>query len=174
METPESTAKTGASAIDRLLAANRAYIEEDFQGMLPLRPSRQLAVVACMDSRMPLFGILGLKPGEAHILRNAGGVITDDVIRSLVLSQRFMGTHEIVLVHHTDCGLMRVSEDTLRAEIERETGMRPSFSFESFQDPYANVRQSIRRLQNSPYLQHRDSISGFVYAVETGELHEVR
>jgi carbonic anhydrase len=174
LETPGSSEKTGASAVGRLLAANRAYVEGNFRGMLPLRPSRQLAVVACMDSRMPLFGILGLKPGEAHILRNAGGVITDDVIRSLVLSQRFMGTREIVLVHHTDCGLMRVSEDQLRSEIERETGVRPSFSFESFQDPHANVRQSIRRLQNSPYLQHRELISGFVYAVETGALEEVR
>jgi carbonic anhydrase len=163
----------GAAVTPRLLAANRVFVAEDFEGMLPLRPSSALAVVACMDSRMPLFGILGLKKGEAHILRNAGGVITDDVIRSLVLSQRFMGTREIVLVHHTDCGLMRVSEDQLRSEIERETGMRPSFSFESFQDPYANVRQSIRRLQSSPYLQHRDRISGFVYAVETGELHPV-
>lgn len=173
LESHESSEKKGPALIDRLRAANRKYMQAGFEGMLPLRPSRAMAVVACMDSRMPLFGILGLRPGEAHILRNAGGVITDDVIRSLVLSQRFMGTNEIVLVHHTDCGLMRVSEDQLRTEIERETGMRPSFSFESFQDPYANVRQSIRRLQNSPYLPHRDRISGFVYAVETGELHTV-
>lgn len=168
------TAHPDPSTVARLLAANRAYVEEGFEGFLPLRPAREMAVVACMDSRMPLFGILGLKPGEAHILRNAGGVVTDDMIRSLVLSQRFMGTREIVLVHHTDCGLMRVSEDQMRTEIEREIGVRPSFSFESFQDPYANVRQSIRRLELSPYLPHRDRISGFVYAVETGELHEVR
>jgi len=163
-----------SSTVPQLLQANRAYVTKGFQGMLPLRPARELAVVACMDSRMPLFGILGLRPGEAHILRNAGGVVTDDVIRSLVLSQRFMGTREIVLVHHTDCGLMRVSEDQLRTEIERDVGVRPSFSFESFQDPYANVRQSIRRLELSPYLPHRDRISGFVYSVESGELHAVR
>lgn len=158
---------------DEYLKNNEEYAKS-FSGPLPMPPSKHVAVVACMDARLDVYRILGLKDGEAHVIRNAGGVITDDVIRSLVLSQRFMGTREVVLVHHTDCGLMRVSEDQLRAEIERETGMRPSFSFESFQDPYANVRQSIRRLQNSPYLPHRDRISGFVYAVESGELQEVR
>ena len=132
-----------------------------------------MAIVACMDSRMPIFAILGLKSGEAHIIRNAGGVVTDDVIRSLLLSQRLMGTREIVLVHHTDCGLSKISEDALRAELERDTGLRPRFAFESFQDPYADVRQSIRRLQRSPFLPHRDAIRGFVYEVETGYLRPV-
>jgi carbonic anhydrase len=170
---PSPRAPTEPSVTERLLAANREYAAREFAGMLPLRPSLRLAVVACMDSRMPIFRVLGLKSGEAHIIRNAGGVITDDVIRSLVLSQRFMGTREIVLVHHTDCGLTKISEDQLRAELERDTGLAPRFTFEAFQDPYANVRQSLRRVHLSPYLAHRDRVRGFVYAVETGLLQEV-
>jgi carbonic anhydrase len=158
---------------DDFLDANRRWAEDGFSGMLPLAPARKLAVVACMDSRMPIFAILGLKSGEAHVIRNAGGVVTDDVIRSLVLSQRFMGTREIVLVHHTDCGLMRISEDAMRADLERDTGLRPRFTFEAFQDPYADVRQSVRRLRMSPFLAHRDRIRGFVYEVESGFLREV-
>lgn len=161
------------SAEDQLLDANRKYARELFVGPLPLAPARRMAIVACMDSRMPIFAILGLRSGEAHILRNAGGVVTDDVIRSLILSQRLMGTREIVLVHHTDCGLSKISEDALRAELERDTGLRPRFAFESFQDPYADVRQSIRRLQTSPFLAHRDKIRGFVYDIATGLLDEV-
>jgi len=149
------------------------YSRDGFAGMLPLRPSRSLAIVTCMDSRMPIFAILGLRPGEAHIIRNAGGVVTDDVVRSLLLSQRLMGTREIVLVHHTDCGLTKISEDRMRSELERDTGMRPWFAFESFQDPYADVKQSILRLRRSPFLVHRDRISGFVYEVESGLLHPV-
>lgn len=161
------------SAEDQLLDANRKYARELFVGPLPLAPARRMAIVACMDSRMPIFAILGLRSGEAHILRNAGGVVTDDVIRSLILSQRLMGTREIVLLHHTDCGLTKISEDALRAELERDTGLRPRFAFESFQDPYADVRQSIRRLQTSPFLAHRDKIRGFVYDIATGLLDEV-
>lgn len=158
---------------DPILDSNRQYAVSTFVGPLPLAPSRHMAVVACMDSRMPIFAILGLRSGEAHIIRNAGGVVTDDVIRSLILSQRLMGTREIVLVHHTDCGLTKISEDQLRAELERDTGLRPRFAFESFQDPHADVRQSIRRLQTSPFLKHKDQIRGFVYDVATGFLHEV-
>ena len=161
------------SAEDQLLDANRKYARELFVGPLPLAPARRMAIVACMDSRMPIFAILGLQSGEAHIIRNAGGVVTDDVIRSLLLSQRLMGTREIVLVHHTDCGLTKVSEDRMRHELEEATGMRPWFAFESFSDPYSDVRQSIRRLQRSPFLPHRDAIRGFVYEVETGYLREV-
>ncbi|MCY2959084.1 MAG: carbonic anhydrase [Planctomycetota bacterium] len=161
------------SAEDDLLDANLKYAHDGFAGPLPLAPARHLAIVACMDSRMPIFAILGLRSGEAHILRNAGGVVTDDVIRSLIISQRLMGTREIVLVHHTDCGLTKISEDTLRAELERDTGIRPRFAFESFQDPYADVRQSIRRLQTSPFLKYRDRIRGFVYDVSSGLLREV-
>lgn len=161
------------SAEDDLLEANRKYARSIFAGPLPLAPARRMAIVACMDSRMPIFPILGLRPGEAHILRNAGGVVTDDVIRSLILSQRLMGTREIVLLHHTDCGLTKISEDALRAELERDTGLRPRFAFESFQDPYADVQQSIRRIQTSPFLLDRERVRGFVYDVESGLLRVV-
>jgi carbonic anhydrase len=164
----------GVDQTDDLLANNRRYAEEKFPGMRPLRPARAMAIVACMDSRMDLFDMLGLANGDAHVIRNAGGVVTDDVIRSLVLSQRAMGTRTIVLVHHTDCGLAKVSEDDLRQELEAETGMRPTWAFDSFRDPFADVRQSIRRLQASPWLQSADDIRGFVYDVETGRLNEVQ
>jgi carbonic anhydrase len=157
-----------------ILAHNEAFVRERFIGMRPLSPARQMAVVACMDSRMPIFPLLGLQPGDAHVIRNAGGVVTDDVIRSLTLSQRAMGTRAIVLVHHTDCGLTKISEDEMRAELEAATGHAPRFPFEAFKDPYANVRQSIRRLRNSPFLLHKDEILGFVYDVQTGRLHEVK
>jgi carbonic anhydrase len=158
---------------DDLAANAHRYATERFPGPRPLRPARALAVVACMDSRMDLFGILGLDPGDAHIIRNAGGVVTDDVVRSLVLSQRFMGTDAIVLVHHTDCGLMRVSEDGLRAELETETGMRPTWTFDAFDDPFADIRQSITRLQHNPFVTSKDHIYGFVYDVQSGVLHPV-
>lgn len=158
---------------DDLIDHNREYAKHAFAGPLPLRPSRKMAIVACMDSRMPIFQILGLRSGEAHIIRNAGGVVTDDVIRSLLLSQRKMGTEEILLVHHTDCGLTKISEDEMRKELERDTGMRPWFALESFQDPFVDVRQSMLRLRRSPFLLHRDRIRGFVYEVESGLLHEV-
>jgi len=158
---------------DKILESNQRYMRSGFVGPLPLAPGRHMAVVACMDSRMPIFAILGLKPGDAHIIRNAGGVVTDDVIRSLILSQRLMGTREIILVHHTDCGLTKISEDQLRKELERDTGMLPRFAFESFQDPYVDIRQSIRRLRQSPFLPYHDQIRGFVYDVETGYLNEV-
>jgi carbonic anhydrase len=171
---PEPAEETPDSLLDDLVERNRRYARESFGGLLPLRPRRKLAVVACMDSRMPVFSILGLAPGEAHIVRNAGGVITDDVIRSLVLSQRLMGTESIVLIPHTASGLTKISEDDLRATLETETGMRPSFAFEAFRDPYDNVRQSMRRLRLSPFLLHRDRIRGFVYDVANGLLEEVR
>ncbi len=158
---------------DPLLDANRKYAQDIFVGPLPLTPAQHMAVVACMDSRMPIFPMLGLSSGDAHVIRNAGGVVTDDVIRSLLISQRLLGTREIVLIHHTDCGLMKVSEDDMRAELERETGLRPRFSMESFKDPYTDVRQSILRLKSSPFLPYRDKIRGFVYDVTTGLLNEV-
>jgi carbonic anhydrase len=157
---------------DDIFENARRYAETRFEGDRPLRPARALAVVACMDSRMDLFGLLGLHAGDAHIIRNAGGVVTDDVIRSLVLSQRFMGTRSIVLLHHTDCGLMRVSEDALRRELEEETGIRPNFSFEAFTDPADNVRQSMLRLALSPFIVHKNDIRGFVYDVHTGRVTE--
>jgi len=132
-----------------------------------------MAVVTCMDSRMDIFALLGLGNGEAHIIRNAGGVITDDVIRSLCLSQRHLGTREVVLVHHTDCGLQQVSEDGMRAEIEEDIGVKPWWAFESFDDPYVDVRQSMRRLEMTPFIPFKEHVRGFVYDVGTGLLHEV-
>ena len=157
---------------DELVANNTQYVETFTDHDLALRPRRKLAVVACMDSRMDIFQMLGLAHGDAHIIRNAGGVVTDDVIRSLVLSQRLLGTREIVLLHHTDCGMQQVIGDKLKDEIEAETGIRPSWAIESFKDPYQNVRQSIRRLQVNPFIQHKEHIRGFVYRVESGHLDE--
>lgn len=169
------SARTDASFVpntDELLANNARYVETFAGRDLALRPRRKLAIVACMDSRMDIFAMLGLAHGEAHVIRNAGGVVTDDVIRSLVLSQRLLGTREIILLHHTDCGMQRLTGDTLKDEIELETGIRPGWSTESFKDPYQDVRQSIRRLQVSPFIQHKEHIRGFVYRVEDGHLDE--
>jgi len=157
---------------DELLANNASYAETFADHDLQVQPRRRLAVVACMDSRMDIFEMLGLAHGEAHIIRNAGGAVTDDVIRSLVISQRLLGTREIILLHHTDCGLQRLVGDTLKDEIETETGVRPSWATESFKDPYQDVRQSIRRLQVSPFIAHKEHIRGFVYRVEDGHLEE--
>lgn len=158
---------------DRLLANNEAFAERLDHGHLDVRPSLQLAIVACMDSRLDVFAALGLHDGEAHVLRNAGGVITDDVIRSLALSQRRLGTREIILIHHTDCGLEKVTDDGFRAELQEETGMAPAFAIESFTDVEASVRQSIARVRNSPFIPHRDRVRGFVYEVDSGRLTEV-
>ena len=157
---------------DELIANNVRYVETFDDHDLALRPRRKLAVVACMDSRMDIFQMLGLAHGDAHIIRNAGGVVTDDVIRSLVLSQRLLGTREIILLHHTDCGMQRLTGDTLQDEIEAETGLRPAWALESFKDPYQDVRQSIRRLQVNPFIAHKEHIRGFVYRVEDGYLDE--
>ncbi len=158
---------------DDLVARNAEHVKRLDGTHHDVRPSRSLAVVACMDSRMDIFAILGLENGEAHIVRNAGGVITDDAIRSLCLSQRFMGTREIILLHHTDCGLHNLDVVKFNDEFERDVGVRPPWKLEAFTDPYANVRQSIRRLELSPFLAHRDLIRGFVYDVDTGRLDEV-
>ena len=158
---------------EELLRYNRAFSETFPDAGLPLAPHRQLAVVACMDSRMDMFQILGLAHGDAHIIRNAGGVVTDDVIRSLVLSQRFLDTQEIILVHHTNCGLQQVNEDDFKHQIESEVGVRPWWALESFRDPYTDVAQSIGRLRLNPFLRYKEHIRGFVYDVETGLLHEV-
>jgi len=158
---------------DELLERNRAFAATFPDHDLQVRPIRRLAVVACMDSRMDTFRLLGLEHGEAHVIRNAGGVVTDDVIRSLCLSQRALGTREIILVHHTDCGLHQVSEDAFKAELEAELGIKPWWALESFTDPYADVRQSIQRLRLTPFVPYKDHIRGFVYDVRTGELVEV-
>ena len=161
------------AGIDELLARNRAFAAAFDRGHLDVRPSLRLAIVACMDSRLDVFAALGLEDGQAHILRNAGGVITDDVIRSLAISQRSLGTEEIVLIHHTDCGLELITDDGFRAELQEATGMAPAFAIESFTDVEADVRQSMARLRHSPFLLHRDRVRGFVYDVDTGVLREV-
>jgi carbonic anhydrase len=158
---------------DELVAGNERFAESFGDQDLQVSPTRQMAVVTCMDSRMDIFPLLGLGHGEAHIIRNAGGVITDDVIRSLCLSQRYLGTREIVLVHHTDCGLQMVTEDGLKAEIEAEIGVKPWWAVESFDDPYVDVRQSMRRLEMTPFVPYKDHVRGFVYDVLTGLIEEV-
>ena len=158
---------------DELLELNQVSATSFASAGLQVSPMRQLAIVSCMDSRMDTFQILGLAHGEAHIIRNAGGVITDDVIRSLCLSQRFMGTREIILMHHTDCGLSKVTEDSFKADLESELGIKPWWALESFVDPVADVRQSIHRLKRSPFITFKDHIRGFVYDVDTGLLDEV-
>lgn len=156
-----------------LLAHNERYVHEFTDGELSLRPARHLAIVACMDSRMDIFEMLGLAHGDAHVIRNAGGVVTDDVIRSLVLSQRLLGTREIILIHHTNCGLQAITEDAFKAELEAEVGIKPWWALECFTDPYSDTRQSINRLLQSPFVQYKDHIRGFVYDVADGRLHEV-
>jgi carbonic anhydrase len=159
--------------IDELIANNRAFAESLPVRHLDVRPSRRLAIVTCMDSRLDVFSALGLAHGEAHVLRNAGGVITDDVIRSLAISQRRLGTREVMLVHHTDCGMEKLSDDGFRAELREATGVSPSFAIESFEDAEADVRQSIRRVRRSSFVAHRDAVRGFVYDVDTHRLREV-
>jgi carbonic anhydrase len=159
--------------IDDLLDNNRAFAAHYAHGHLDVRPSLRLAIVTCMDSRLDIFAALGLQDGQAHILRNAGGVITDDVIRSLAISQRRLGTEQIALIHHTDCGLQLVTDDGFRAELQEATGMAPSFAIESFTDVESDVRQSIVRVRHSPFLLHRGDVRGFVYDVDTGQLREV-
>lgn len=159
--------------INDLVVRNRDFAADFADADLQVEPTRQLAIVTCMDSRMDIFALLGLGHGEAHIIRNAGGVITDDVIRSLCLSQRALGTREVVLIHHTDCGLSKIDETSFRAELEAELGIKPTWATEAFTDPYADVRQSIRRLENSPFVAAKGHISGFVYDVTTGLLNDV-
>jgi len=161
------------SLIDELVANNRAFAERFDRGHLDLQPSRRLAIVTCMDSRIDVFAALGLGDGDAHVLRNAGGLITDDVIRSLAISQRRLGTEAIMLIHHTDCGMQSITDDGFRAELQQATGMAPAFAIESFTDVDANVRQSILRVRRSPFLLHRDRVRGFVYDVDSGRLREV-
>ena len=159
--------------IDELVANNRAFAAALPAVHLDVRPRRRLAVVTCMDSRLNAFAALGLGDGEAHILRNAGGVITDDVIRSLAVSQRRLGTREVMLIHHTDCGMQALTDDGFRAELQAATGVAPAFAIESFTDVEADVRQSILRVRRSPFIPHRDVVRGFVYDVDTHELREV-
>jgi carbonic anhydrase len=161
------------SQTEELIAHNEQYAASFDQGDLPLPPARKVAVVACMDARLHVHGLLGLDDGDAHVIRNAGGVVTDDAIRSLAISQRLLGTEEIVLIHHTDCGMLTFTDDQFKADIERETGIRPEWAAEAFPDLEGDVRQSMARIQASPFIPRKDSVRGFVYEVETGRLREV-
>jgi len=158
---------------DELLRNNEAYVASFEHGELPLPPGKKLAVVACMDARLDVHAILGLAPGDAHVIRNAGGVVTDDEIRSLAISQRLLGTEEIILIHHTDCGMLTFTDDAFKRSIQDETGVKPEWAAESFPDLDEDVKQSIGRIKASPFVPHKDAIRGFVYAVETGKLREV-
>jgi len=160
------------SVTDEYVQNNPAYAEQ-FDGPLPMPPSRHTAVVACMDARLNVYGVLGLREGESHVVRNAGGVTTDDVIRSLAISQRLLGTTEIILIHHTDCGMLTFTDDAFKRSIQDETGIKPPWSAESFTDLDEDVRQSIARIKASPFIPHKDAIRGFVFDVATGKLNEV-
>lgn len=158
---------------DELLARNQAYAATFAHGELPAPPAGKVAIVACMDARLNLFAALGLREGEAHVIRNAGGVVTDDVIRSLAISQRMLGTQEVVLVHHTGCGMLTFTDAEFAQALERDTGSTPSWSAGAFSDLEGDVRESVARIKASPFLPHRDVVRGFVYEVETGRLRQV-
>jgi carbonic anhydrase len=161
------------TVIEELLKNNEAYARNFKKGSLPMPPGKRIAVLACMDARLDTHRLLGLDEGDAHVIRNAGGVVTDDVIRSLVISQRLLGTTEIVLIHHTDCGMLTFKDDEVKARIEADTGIRPGFALEAFPDLAADVRQSIARIKASPFVPHKEAVRGFIYDVKTGRLSEV-
>ena len=161
------------SVTDQLLANSEQYAAGFDKGDLPMPPGRHVAVLACMDARLNVYGILGLQEGEAHVIRNAGGVVTEDAVRSLTISQRLLGTSEIILIHHTDCGMVTFKDDDVKQQILDDVGIRPPFALEAFPDEYEDVRQSIARIKASPFILHTDAIRGFVYDVHTGKLIEV-
>jgi carbonic anhydrase len=161
------------SVTDELIANNESYSAHFDNGDLPLPPAKKVAVLACMDARLDPARVLGLHEGDAHVIRNAGGVVTDDEIRSLAISQRLLGTEEIVLIHHTDCGMLTFSDDDFRRSVQEETGIKPEWAAEAFGDLDEDVRQSIARIKASPFIPRKDAIRGFVYEVETGRLCEV-
>ena len=169
----EMLSMSAVDIIDQLLANNRSRSMSLLARHLDLRPSLQLASVTCMDSRLDVFAALGLEDGQAHILRNAGGVVTDDVVRSLAISQRLLQTEQVMVIHHTDCGMQKITDDGFRAELQADTGMAPSFAIESFTDVEADVRQSVARLRHSSFLPSRESVRGFVYEVDTHALLEI-
>ena len=161
------------SVTDELLQNMEEYAARFDKGDLPLPPAKHIAILACMDARLNPYGLLGLSEGDAHVIRNAGGVVTDDEIRSLAISQRLLGTDEIILIHHTDCGMLTFSDEEFRNQVEQETGIKPHWSCETFTDLEQDVRQSIARIKNSPFIPKKESVRGFVYDVETGRLSEV-
>ena len=162
------------STTDELIRNNENYARSFKKGDLPLPPAKHVAVLACMDARLDVHKILGLQEGDAHVIRNAGGVATDDAIRSLVISQRLLGTNAIILIHHTDCGMLTFKDDEVKGKIESEVGIRPPFALEAFANVDEDVRQSIARIQASPFIPIKKSVRGFVYDVKTGRLNEVR
>jgi carbonic anhydrase len=161
------------SVIDELVGNSTSYRDSFDSGELPLPPAKRVAIVACMDARLNPYGLLGLREGDAHVIRNAGGVITDDEIRSLAISQRLLGTEEIMLIHHTDCGMLTFSDDEFRRQVQEDTGIKPEWAAEAFGDLEEDVRQSIARIKASPFVPNKDNVRGFVYEVETGDLREV-
>src|SRR5208283_1662975 len=172
---PDHSLRGGTvSSTDSFVANSEQYAAGFDKGHLPLPPASRTAVVACMDARLNPYGVLGLAEGDAHIIRNAGGVVTDDVIRSLTISQRLLGTNEIILIHHTGCGMLTFHDDDVKAQIEADTGIRPPFALEAFPDLEGDVRQSVARIKASPYIPNKDSVRGFIYEVETGRLVEVK
>jgi carbonic anhydrase len=158
---------------DELLRNNAEFAGSFSNGDLPMPPGKHLAVVACMDARLNVYALLGLREGEAHVIRNAGGVVSDDVLRSLVISQRLLGTREVILVHHTDCGMLTFTDDAVKADIEADVGLRPHFALEAFPDLERDIRQSIARIKASPFVPHKDAVRGFIYDVRSGALQEV-
>ena len=161
------------SQTDQLVANSKRYAEGFDKGDLPLPPAKRVAVLACMDARLNPYGLLGLSEGEVHVIRNAGGVVSEDAIRSLAISQNLLGTEEIVLIHHTDCGMLTFEDDELVAKLEAETGARPEWRPQAFSDPDADVREGIERIKQSPFIPHTETVRGFVYEVESGTLREV-
>jgi carbonic anhydrase len=161
------------SITDDLLTNAARYAEGFDRGDLPLPPAKGVAIIACMDARLNVYGLLGLSEGDAHVIRNAGGVVTDDEIRSLAISQRLLGTKEIILLHHTDCGMLTFADDDFRRQVQEETGVKPEWAAEAFDDLEVDVRQSIARIKASPFVPHKDEIRGFIYDVHTGKLAEV-
>jgi carbonic anhydrase len=161
------------SATDDLLRNANDYANDFDKGELPPAPARKVAVIACMDARLDPARLLGLEEGDAHVIRNAGGVVTDDAIRSLSISQRLLGTEEIVLIQHTGCGMLGITDDEFKRAVQDDTGIRPHWAVEAFDDLDDSVRQSIARIEASPFLPHRDAVRGFVYDVETGALREL-
>ena len=161
------------SVTDELLANNEKYVASFDKGDLPLPPGKKVAIVACMDARLNPYGALGLEEGDAHVIRNAGGVVTDDEIRSLAISQRLLGTEEIILIHHTDCGMLTFTDDDFKRQVQDDTGIKPEWAAEAFGDLDEDVRQSIARIKASPFIPMKESVRGFVYEVETGKLREV-
>ena len=159
---------------DELLANAQQYTETFEKGHLPMPPARKIAIVACMDARLHVYGLLGLEEGDAHLISNAGGVITDDEVRSLAISQRLLGTEEIILIHHTDCGMLTFTDDAFKAASQADTGIKPEWAAESFSDVDEDVRQSLARVHASPFIPLKDNVRGFVYEVETGVLREVK